>query len=140
MGESSNNLQLHIIRLPPYPQVADPGFSWGGGGLNSQSNCANLYFCQNLHENERIWTPREGRVRVPGAPLDPPMLDPTKFTTLPFPHIWSTRSSIKIQIIMRNHVIAVVSKACNRRRSTDHLINCGGRKMVTLLISSSFAC
>ena len=29
------------------------------------------FFCQKLHENERIWTPRGG---VPGAPpLDPPM-------------------------------------------------------------------
>ena len=49
--------------------MADPGFSWGA---NSQSGCANLFFCRKLHENERIWTPRGAR--VPSAPLDPPMI------------------------------------------------------------------
>ena len=51
--------------------VADPGFSWGGGA-NSQSGCANLFFCRKRHENERVWNPRT--TRVPATPVDPPML------------------------------------------------------------------
>ena len=50
-------------RLVP---VADPGFS-PGGGANSQKPIILSIFCQKLHENERIWTPRGAR--VPGAPL-----------------------------------------------------------------------
>ena len=40
----------------------------GGGGTNSQSGCANLFFGRKLHE--RIWI-HGGR--VPGAPLDSPL-------------------------------------------------------------------
>ena len=46
--------------------MADPGFS-PGGGANSQKCYYFSIFCQKLHENERIWTPRGG-ARVPGAP------------------------------------------------------------------------
>ena len=46
--------------------VADPGFS-PGGCANSQNCYYFSNFCQKLHENERIWTPRGAR--VPGAPL-----------------------------------------------------------------------
>ena len=35
------------------------------GGANSQTGCANLYFFQKLHENERIWNPKG---RFPGSP------------------------------------------------------------------------
>ena len=47
--------------------VADRGFS-PGGCANSQNCYYFSNFCQKLHENERIWTPRGGG-RVPGAPL-----------------------------------------------------------------------
>ena len=47
--------------------MADPGFSPGGGGANSQNCYYFSHFCRKLHENERIWTPRGG-ARVPGAP------------------------------------------------------------------------
>ena len=50
--------------------MADPGFS-SGGGANSQVCVILPNFHRKLHENERIWM---GGVRVPGAPLDPPML------------------------------------------------------------------
>ena len=36
------------------------------GGANSQNCYYFSHFCRKLHENERIWTPRGGR--VPGAP------------------------------------------------------------------------
>ena len=52
--------------------VADPGFS-PGGGANSQKCYYFSIFCQKLHENERIWTPRGGRASL-APPLDPPML------------------------------------------------------------------
>ena len=47
--------------------VADPGFS-PGGCANSQNCYYFSNFCQKLHENERIWTPRRGR-----ASLAPPL-------------------------------------------------------------------
>ena len=47
--------------------VADPGFS-PGGCANSQNCYYFSIFCQKVHENERIWTPRGGGARVPGAP------------------------------------------------------------------------
>ena len=47
--------------------VADPGFS-PGGCANSQNCYYFSKFCQKLHENERIWTPRGGR-----ASLAPPL-------------------------------------------------------------------
>ena len=50
--------------------MADPGFSQGGCA-NSQFEIILQYFCQKLHENERIWT-WEG-ARIPGGPLDLPM-------------------------------------------------------------------
>ena len=54
--------------------VADSGFS-PGGCANSQNCYYFSTFCRKLHENERIWTPRGGGARIPGAPpLDPPML------------------------------------------------------------------
>ena len=59
--------------------VADPGFSLGAGGTNSQSGCTNLlfcnFFCQKLYENQIIWTPMDpGGVTHPWhPPLDPPM-------------------------------------------------------------------
>ena len=46
--------------------VADPGFSPGGWGANSQNCYYFSHFCRKLHENERIWTPGGGG--VPGAP------------------------------------------------------------------------
>ena len=39
--------------------VADPGFP-PGGCANSQNCYYFSNFCQKLHENERIWTPRRG--------------------------------------------------------------------------------
>ena len=49
------------------------GFSGGSriflGGANSQSGCADQFFCPKLHENERIWTPGSSFL----APSDPPM-------------------------------------------------------------------
>ena len=51
--------------------VADPGFS-PGGCANSQNCYYFSNFCQKLHENERIWTPR-GVARPWRPPLDPPM-------------------------------------------------------------------
>ena len=36
------------------------------GAPNSQIGYDNLFFCQKLHENERIWTP--SGARVPDAP------------------------------------------------------------------------
>ena len=47
--------------------VADPGFS-PGGCANSQKCYYFSNICRKLHENERIWTPRGGGARVPGAP------------------------------------------------------------------------
>ena len=48
-----------------------------GGGANSRSGCANLFFSpRKLHENERIWT-HGGRVA--GAPLDPSLFSTTRF-------------------------------------------------------------
>ena len=41
-------------------------------GSNSQSRCANQFFCRKLHENERIWTPE-------GRSLDPPPMHSIKF-------------------------------------------------------------
>ena len=61
--------------------VADPGFYPGGF---SQSACANLlfcnFFCQNLHENKRIWTP--------GASLAPPWIRQCKKTLYLSCHLW----------------------------------------------------
>ena len=51
------------IRLFAYidgTTVADPGFSPGGGGANSQNCYYFSHFCRKLHENERIWTPGGG--------------------------------------------------------------------------------
>ena len=69
------NLWLHrcFIILPF--AVADPGFP-RGGGANPQGGGANLLFGQNFPQNGmniKKFGPRGG-VRVPGAPLDPPML------------------------------------------------------------------
>ena len=53
--------------------VADPGFSRGAGAPTLKIGIILHFFCQKLHENERIATPgREGG--VPGAPLYAPML------------------------------------------------------------------
>ena len=57
--------------VPLSTAVADPGFS-PGGGANSQNCYYFSHFCQKLHENERIWTPRGG-ARPWRPPLDPPM-------------------------------------------------------------------
>ena len=53
--------------------VADPGFfPGGGGGANSPSGCANLFFlAENCMKMKEFWPP--GGARVPGAPLDPPL-------------------------------------------------------------------
>ena len=51
-----------------FDPVADPGFS-PGGCANSQNCYYFSNFCQKLHENERIWTPRGGG----GASLVPPL-------------------------------------------------------------------
>ena len=57
----------HGWRKPEMKQWRFQDFPWEGGGGNSQSGYANLLFCRNLHENERIWIIREG-ARVPSAP------------------------------------------------------------------------
>ena len=36
------------------------------GGANSQSECANLYFCRKLHEIELMWT---RGAHIPGTPF-----------------------------------------------------------------------
>ena len=44
------------------------------GGANSQKCYYFSIFCQKLHENERIWTPRGGARPWRPPPLDPPMV------------------------------------------------------------------
>ena len=54
--------------------VADPGFSWGGGG-NPKNGCANLLFCKFFAENcMKMKELGPQGARVPGAPLDLPMV------------------------------------------------------------------
>ena len=57
----------------PGGSVADPGFA-RGGGANSPGGVPTYDFAkffQKLHEIERIWAPRGGRVSL-HPPLDPP--------------------------------------------------------------------
>ena len=61
-----------VFLFPIFP-VADPGFS-PGGGANSPSGCANLFFGRKLHENERILAPGGGGARPWRPPLDPPLI------------------------------------------------------------------
>ena len=51
-------------RIQDFPQ---------GGAPTPKSAIIFQFFPPKLHENERIWIPR-GVARVPGAPLDPPMV------------------------------------------------------------------
>ena len=75
-----NTLPPDYPTSPPIPySVADPGFSPGGGGANSQKCYYFSIFSRKLHENERIWTPRGG-ARPWRPPLDPPML----FSPIPY--------------------------------------------------------
>ena len=61
-----HNYCFDLVSMTLIP-VADPGFS-PGGCANSQIRIILQIFCQKLHENERIWTPRGGR-----ASLAPPL-------------------------------------------------------------------
>ena len=49
------------LRIQDFPEE--------GGGANSQTGYANIFFSRKLHENGRICTGG-----VPGAPLDPPLI------------------------------------------------------------------
>ena len=61
----------HLLKSA-FTSVADPGFS-PGGCANSQDCYYFSNFCQKLHENERIWSPRGGGAHPLRPPLDPPM-------------------------------------------------------------------
>ena len=72
----SSNIQVVVlidVLKFTYKTVADPGLPSGGGGRNSQNGCLNLLFCKfffrKLHENERIWNPKEGGGRTSLASL-----------------------------------------------------------------------
>ena len=47
--------------------VADLGFS-PGGAPTPKVGVLIYYFCRKLHENERIWTPKEGRASLAPPP------------------------------------------------------------------------
>ena len=63
---------LQLIQVPQSgPQAIHLNLQWRiqdfpRGGANSQKCYYFSIFCQKLHENERIWTPRGAR--IPGAP------------------------------------------------------------------------
>ena len=63
---SSCAITINLLRRPYYKRCQWRIQDFPGGGSNSQSGCANLFFGQKLHENERIWTLGGD---VPGSPL-----------------------------------------------------------------------
>ena len=60
-GKLTNHTKINQWRIQDFPEEGAPTL---------KTAIILQFFCQKLHENERIWTPGG---RVPGAPLDPPM-------------------------------------------------------------------
>ena len=64
---SLGNSAIETLQKTPTKPVADPGFPPGGGGANSQSGCANLFFRPKTAWKWKNLDPGGGG--VPGAPL-----------------------------------------------------------------------
>ena len=91
-------------------------FLGGGGGANSQSWCANLFFSEKLHENERIWTPKRGGESLAPS-LDPPLegINPILYfpkNTTELKKIWSVRCA-RVRPIKSTTVVLIFEARTN---------------------------
>ena len=71
----------HMLEDPSVEMWLKEPFS-EGSAPTPKSAIIFQFFCQKLHENERIWTPGG----VPGTPLDPPMCT----VSCVYDHVWWT--------------------------------------------------